>query len=112
VRIPTETQITIKVNAGCYLGKDPEVNEQQIKNLIFAANNFNNVVSVNIGNENQHFNILTEEQLIGYIKRVRQQIPPTITVTTGDTWYAWTQAPRLVEAVDYIFAQWLKRFVE
>jgi len=94
----------IKVNAGCYLGTNMGVNEQQINNLIQVAKSSSNVVSVNIGNETQQFNVISEDTLINYIARVREQIPPTITVTTGDSWYAWTQRPRLVEAVDYIFA--------
>jgi exo-beta-1,3-glucanase (GH17 family) len=103
-RFVLEKGLAIKVNAGCYLGNNPEVNEQQIKNLVFVAKNYSNVVSVNVGNETQHFNVLSEDQLIDYIKRVREQIPPTITVTTGETWYVWTQRSRLADTVDYIFA--------
>lgn len=94
----------IKVNAGCWLGSNLETNDILINNLISEVNNFSNVFSVTVGNETQQFGTISEDQLINYINRVKQTVPANISVTTGDTWYSWTQHPRLVSNVDYIFA--------
>lgn len=94
----------IKVNAGCWLGNDSSVNQALINNVIAEANNNSNVFSVTVGNETQTFNTFSEGQLISWINIVKQSVPQNVMVTTGETWYQWSQRPGLVDAVDYIFA--------
>lgn len=103
-RFILEMASNIKVNAGCWLGSDLQVNDSQIKNLILEANRFPNIASITVGNETQQFGTIPEDRLIGYINYVKQQVPENVTVTTGDTWFAWAQHPRLAEEVDYVFA--------
>lgn len=93
----------IKVNAGCYIGQDTSVNKIQTANLIEMAK-LPNVISVNVGNEALLFNTVTEQYLIDCIKRVRQNIPNSVSVTTGESWYQWLTRPDLVQATDYVFA--------
>jgi exo-beta-1,3-glucanase (GH17 family) len=94
----------IKVNAGCWLGSDEVVNASLINNLIAEVNTYSNVIAATVGNETQQFNTLPEARLIEHIQYVRQHIRSNVTVTTGDTWFAWSQHPNLVDVVDYILA--------
>jgi exo-beta-1,3-glucanase (GH17 family) len=94
----------IKVNAGCWLGPDDAVNTSLINNLIAEVNTYSNVIAATVGNETQQFNTLPEAELIEHIQYVKQHIRPNVPVTTGDTWFAWSQHPNVVDAADYILA--------
>lgn len=101
-RLITDIGSTIKVNAGCYLGTDYGMNDDLVAKLIAEVNQFPNVISATVGNETQQFSTIPEADLINYIAHTKQQIRPGVTVTTGETWYAWAQHPSLVNAVDYV----------
>ncbi|MCX6792094.1 MAG: glycosyl hydrolase family 17 protein [Candidatus Gottesmanbacteria bacterium] len=95
---------SLKINAGCWLGNDLDVNEKMIVALVEEANNFPNVTAVTVGNETQQFQTIPEQKLIEYIRRVKSQIPQNVKVTTGDTWYSWLTHPNIAAEVDFIFA--------
>lgn len=103
-RFVQEKGSNIKVNAGCWLGSDLAVNDSLLNNLVSEVNQSTNVISATVGNETQQFSTVAEGKLISYLNRVRQQIRSGVRVTTSDTWFAWTQHPALVGAVDYISA--------
>lgn len=95
---------SLKVNAGCWLGNDLGVNERLVVALVEEAKRFPNVTAVTVGNETQQFQTLPEQKLIEYIRRVKSQIPQSVKVTTGDTWYPWLTQPNLAAEVDFILA--------
>lgn len=99
-----EVGSVIKVNAGCWLGPDAAVNADLINNLIAEVNTYSNVISATVGNETQQFNTVPEAKLIEHIQYVRQHIRANVPVTTGETWFAWSQHPSLVDVVDYVLA--------
>lgn len=99
-----EKSSSIKVNAGCWLGNDLDVNERMIAALVEEAKRFPNVTAVTVGNETQQFQTLPEQRLIDYIRRVKSQIPQGVKVTTGDTWYPWLTQPNLAAESDFILA--------
>ncbi|MHB1356919.1 MAG: glycoside hydrolase family 17 protein [Anaerolineae bacterium] len=95
---------SVKVNAGCWLGSNLDVNETLLAALITEANQNVNVVRVTVGNETQQFGTITEQRLIEYMQRVKSQVPQRVRVTTGDTWYRWLVQPNLAAAADFIQA--------
>jgi exo-beta-1,3-glucanase (GH17 family) len=92
------------VNAGCWLSGNLGANETSLTALIDEANRFANVTTVTVGNETQPSPLLTEQILIEYIHRVKNQIPQEVQVTTGETWYRWLHQPNLAANVDFILA--------
>lgn len=97
-------QIAKKYNkqtlVGAWLGTDAEKNEQEIENLIsLAKQGFVDVAAV--GNEVLYRKDLTEDELINYIKRVKQAIPE-VPVGYVDAYYEFSKRPKLAEICDVI----------
>jgi exo-beta-1,3-glucanase (GH17 family) len=91
----------IKTLVGAWLGDDPEINEREIEGLIKLANEgFVDIAAV--GNEVMYRKDLTEEELLDFIKKVKQSIPNTIPVSYVDAYYEFTIKPRITEACDLI----------
>lgn len=91
----------IKTLVGAWLGNDPEVNEREIKGLIkLAKEGFVDIAAV--GNEVMYRKDLSEDELIEFIKKVRDEIPTTIPVGYVDAYYEFTIKPRITEACDLI----------
>ena len=99
----------LRVSAGAWLGPDMSVNEEEIANLIELAHTLG-LESVIVGNEVLLRGDLTEEQLIDYIRRVRDNVPGHIPVTTAEIGGILLAHPNLMDAVDYllvhIYAYW------
>lgn len=92
----------LKTLVGAWLGKDKDLNEQEIAGLIkLAKEGFVDIAAV--GNEVLYRKDLTEEELLEYIHRVRKAVPE---VQTGyvDAYYEFTDCPDITEACDVILS--------
>ena len=92
----------LKAAVGAWLGRNINTNEQEIANLITAAN-AGHVDMAIVGSEVLLRNDLSVSQLIGYIHQVRNAIPSSIPVTTADICANLLSHPDLISAVDVIF---------
>jgi exo-beta-1,3-glucanase (GH17 family) len=93
----------IKTLVGAWLGNDPEVNEKEIKGLIqLAKDGFVDIAAV--GNEVMYRRDLSEDELLGFIARVKKEIPNNIPVGYVDAYYEFTIKPRITEACDVILS--------
>jgi exo-beta-1,3-glucanase (GH17 family) len=92
----------IKTMVGAWLGDDPEINEKEIAGLIQLAKE-GCVDIAAVGNEVMYRGDLTEEELLGFIYRVKDQITG-IPVGYVDAYYEFTDRPKITEACDVILA--------
>jgi glucan 1,3-beta-glucosidase len=88
---------------GAWLGPDLDKNEREIASLIALAHE-GCVTIAAVGNEVLYRNDLTEEQLIAYIIRVREALPPSIPVGYVDAYYEFSHRPALTEVCDVVLA--------
>jgi glucan 1,3-beta-glucosidase len=92
----------LKTLVGAWLGKDKDLNEQEIAGLIqLAKEGYVDIAAV--GNEVLYREDLSEEELLAYIHRVKEAIPE---VPTGyvDAYYEFTACPRITEACDVVLS--------
>lgn len=90
----------LKTLVGAWLGKDEEVNEREVSGLITLVRQ--GLVDIAaVGNEVMYRNEMTEERLLEYIQRVKEQIPG-IPVGYVDAYYEFTHRTRITEACDLI----------
>jgi len=90
----------LKTLVGAWLGDDAEKNEIEIQNLIELANNgFVDIAAV--GNEVLYRKELTEEELLGYIQRVKEALP-NIPVGYVDAYYEFENCPAITAMCDVI----------
>jgi glucan 1,3-beta-glucosidase len=92
----------MKTLVGAWLGKDAEMNEQEIQGLIKLANE-GYVDIAAVGNEVLYREDLTEDELLDCIYRVKDAIPG-ITVGYVDAYYEFSERPKITEACDVILA--------
>ena len=93
----------LKTLVGAWISDDRERNEKEIESLIaLAKSGLVNIAAV--GNEVLHREEISEEELIGYINRVKQAIPASIPVGYVDAYYQYLERPNLVDACDVILA--------
>jgi GPH family glycoside/pentoside/hexuronide:cation symporter len=91
----------IKTIVGAWISSDKSRNEEEINALIELSNKgLVNVAAV--GNEVLHRGEISEEELIGYINRVKNSIPDNIEVGYVDAYYQFIERPKLIEACDLI----------
>jgi exo-beta-1,3-glucanase (GH17 family) len=91
----------MKTLVGAWLGDDAEKNEKEIESLIqMAKDGFVDIAAV--GNEVMYRKDLTEEELLAFIRRVREEIPAHIPVGYVDAYYEFTIKPRITGACDVI----------
>ena len=92
----------LKTMVGAWLGDDLEDNEKEIEGLIQLAKE--GVVDIAaVGNEVLYRNDLSLEQLLGYIRRVKDAIPG-IPVGYVDAYYEFSSHPELVEISDVVLS--------
>jgi GPH family glycoside/pentoside/hexuronide:cation symporter len=91
-----------KVLVGAWIGKDKERNEREIASLINRAKaGFVDIATV--GNEVLFRGDVSEEELITYIKKVKEALTGlNIPVGYVDTYYEYYKRPNLVEVSDVI----------
>jgi exo-beta-1,3-glucanase (GH17 family) len=92
----------MKTLVGAWLSSDKKENEKEIKGLIELGKA--GVVDIAaVGNEVLYRKDLTLEELLGYIKRVKQALPD-VTVGYVDAYYEFTVHPELVDVSDVVLA--------
>ncbi len=89
---------------GAWLSKDLATNEEQIEKLIQAGKDGYIDVAI-VGNEVLLRQDLSEDQLINYIRRVKNALPG-IPVTTADVYSKILSYPRIIEEVDFLFVNY------
>ena len=93
-------EMNISTLVGAWLGDDPEVNEREVEGLIeLAKNGYVDIAAV--GNEVLYRNDLSVEELIGFIKRVKEAIP-NVPVGYVDAYYEFTTHPEISDLCDVI----------
>jgi glucan 1,3-beta-glucosidase len=93
-------EMGIKTLVGAWLGDDPEINEKEIAGLIeLAKNGLVDIAAV--GNEVLYRKDLTEEELLGFMNQVKNEIPG-IPVGYVDAYYEFTNHPKITEICDVI----------
>ncbi len=92
----------LKTMVGAWLGDDMEKNEEEIEALIQLAKE-GCVDIAAVGNEVLYRNDLTLEQLLNYIKRVKEAIPE-VSVGYVDAYYEFSRHPELVDISDVILS--------
>jgi GPH family glycoside/pentoside/hexuronide:cation symporter len=93
----------IKSIVGAWISNDRDRNEKEIQALISLAK-AGLVDIAAVGNEVLHRGEISEQELIGYIARVRAALPETIPVGYVDAYYQFLDKPALVDACDLILA--------
>jgi len=97
-RIAVENQLKTMVGIG--LSHDREANEVEMTNGIeIARNGYANILAV--GNEVLLRGDLSEDELIDYINRVKEQVPD-VQVGYVDAYFLFENYPRVAEACDVI----------
>ena len=92
----------IKTLVGAWLGDDPEINKQEIANLIeLGKGGYIDIAAV--GNEVMYRGDLSEDELLGFMHQVKEAIPD-IPVGYVDAYYEFSHRPRITEACDVILA--------
>ena len=93
----------LKTLVGAWISNDKEKNEKEINSLMaLAKGGFVDIAAV--GNEVLHRNEISEQELLQYIKRVREALPSSIPVGYVDAYYQFLDKPNLVDACDVILA--------
>ncbi|TCK67504.1 exo-beta-1,3-glucanase (GH17 family) [Winogradskyella wandonensis] len=94
----------LKTLVGAWLSDDKDDNEKEIEGLIALAK-AGHVDVAAVGNEVLYRNDLSLEELIGYIKRVKEALSGLdIPVGYVDAYYEFSRHPELVENTDVILA--------
>jgi exo-beta-1,3-glucanase (GH17 family) len=92
----------IKTMVGAWLGDDPEINREEVDNLILLAKEGLIDIAA-VGNEVLLRGDLTEEELLGFIHEVKSAVPD-LPVGYVDAYYEFVDHPRITEACDVILA--------
>ncbi len=100
---PIAHSMGLKVAAGAWISSNSTQNNQEIGNLISAANAGNVDVAI-VGSEVLLRGDISEAQLLAYMAQVRAAIPPNIPVTTADTYGVLLGHPNIIAASDVIYA--------
>ena len=95
-------EMGMKTLVGAWLGREDDKNEAEIAGLIDLANRgYVDVAAV--GNEVLYREDLTEDQLLGFMYRVKEAIPG-VPMGYVDAYYEFENCPRITEACDVILA--------
>ena len=91
----------LKNLVGAWISNDKERNEREIKSLIqLAKSGLVDIAAV--GNEVLHRDEISEQELLQYMKSVREALPSSIPVGYVDAYYQFMDRPALVDACDVI----------
>ena len=93
----------IKSMVGAWLGDDPEINKQEVENLIRIANE-GYVDIAAVGNEVMLRGDLNEDELLGFLQQVKDNVPDDVPVGYVDAYYEFAERPRIADACDIILA--------
>lgn len=91
----------LKTLVGAWLGTSERINEAEINNVIeIAKKGYADIVAV--GNEVMYRDDLSEDELLNFIHRVKEQVD--VPVGYVDAYYEFENRPRITEACDVILA--------
>ncbi|CAA7623686.1 Exo-beta-1,3-glucanase [Candidatus Terasakiella magnetica] len=94
-------EVGIEVTHSAWLGVKLANNDLEVEALIKSANQYPDTIKrVIVGNEVLLRNDLTEDQLIGYIRKVKARVKQP--VSYADVWAFWLKHPALAQEVDFI----------
>ena len=92
----------LKTMVGAWLGVNQTINEEEIANVIrIGKEGYADIVAV--GNEVLYREDLTEEELLKFIRQVKNELPG-IPVGYVDAYYEFCNRPAITEACDIILA--------
>src|SRR5581483_9328654 len=84
------------VSLGIYLTPDIAKDDAEVAlGIKTALANRRTIDRVIVGNETQEFGMVSSDQLIAYLKQVRDALPARIKVTTAETWSSWLLNPQI-----------------
>lgn len=90
----------LKTVVGAWISNDKARNEKEIEALIkLAKSGLVDIAAV--GNEVLHREEISEQELIGYIKRVKEALP-NISVSYVDAYYQFLDRPNLISSCDLL----------
>ncbi|MEM6878143.1 MAG: glycosyl hydrolase family 17 protein [Bacteroidota bacterium] len=92
----------LKTMVGAWLSDDLELNEREIQNLVKVVE-AGQADLVAVGNEVLYRKELTEEELLDYIRRVKELLP-NAEVGYVDAYYEFKNRPAITAACDVIYA--------
>jgi cellulose synthase/poly-beta-1,6-N-acetylglucosamine synthase-like glycosyltransferase/exo-beta-1,3-glucanase (GH17 family) len=95
-------QYGLSVTAGAWIDTDPKKDEDEVRALINIAKSVGPVNQVIVGNETQLHNLVSEDDLIHYIREVKAGTD--LPVSTAEPFHIWLDPKyaRLAAEVDYI----------
>jgi exo-beta-1,3-glucanase (GH17 family) len=97
-------ELHFKTAIGAWLSADLNANEIEIANLVQAAKAGEVDLAI-VGSETLLRGDLTEAQLLGYLARVKQEIP-SLPVATADGYAQWLSHRALIQAVDAVLVNY------
>ncbi|MEM9895865.1 MAG: glycosyl hydrolase family 17 protein [Bacteroidota bacterium] len=96
-------EMGIKTLVGAWLGDDPKINRKEIDNLIQLTNE--GLVDIAaVGNEVMYRKDLSEEELLAFMKEVKQKISADVPMGYVDAYYEFAARPAITELCDVILA--------
>lgn len=95
------------VTTAAWLSGEVEEDRGEIERALKLTNDNWNVRTLYIGNESLLRAEVTVEQLIVYLREVRNRVKADAQVSTGETWDVWLKYPQLVSETDFIAAHLL-----
>jgi sugar (glycoside-pentoside-hexuronide) transporter len=93
-------ELGLKTLVGAWLGTDRAINEREIAGLI-AVGRAGHADVVAVGNEVLLREDMSEDELLGYMQRVRQALPG-VPVGYVDAYYLFEKHPRITAACDVV----------
>ena len=96
-------ELGLKTMAGAWISNDKDKSQEEIDTLVQLAQQGCVDIAV-VGNEVLLREELTENEIINYIRKVRQALPEHVLVGYVDAYYQFIERPALVEACDVILA--------
>jgi GPH family glycoside/pentoside/hexuronide:cation symporter len=94
-------ELGLKTLVGAWLGTDRAINEREIASAIELAR-AGHVDILAVGNEVLLREDLSEDELLEYMLRVRQAVPPGVPVGYVDAYYLFERHPRITAACDVV----------
>lgn len=93
-------EMGIKTLVGGWLGDDPEINEREMEGLIkLAKEGLVDIAAV--GNEVMYREDLTEEELLGFMQRFKEEVP-NVPMGYVDAYYEFSDRPAITNMCDVI----------
>lgn len=94
-------EMGLKTLVGAWLGTDPRINEREIEGAIAVAR-AGHADLLAVGNEVLLREDLSEDELIGHLRRVKEAVPD-VPVGYVDAYYLFEEHPRVAAECDVLF---------